>query len=252
MATSASAPLPADFSFSLPDLSLPLPPKVLTHLRHLYATLFVLLSIATLTASLPLLTRFPPLSPHLSILAVLASITFFHLTPPTPANYFRRAAALAATAAAKGALLSPLIASAAIHVHPALPAAALAATASIFACFSMAALLAPRGKYLALGGLLGSAMSGLFWVGVVGMFWRTELGVAIQIYGGLLVFSGFVVVDTQKIVERADRGRGDVLGDALMLFVDMVALFQRILIILMRKEARKDTRARDRRSDARY
>ena len=65
-----------------------------------------------------------------------------------------------------------------------------------------------------------------------------------NIYLGLLVFSGYVVFDTQVIVEKASQGNTDVIQHALELFIDFVAIFVRILIILMRNKERDERNKR--------
>lgn len=54
-------------------------------------------------------------------------------------------------------------------------------------------------------------------------------------YLGLLVFVGYIVVDTQEIIEKAHLGDLDYVKHALTLFTDFVAVFVRILIIMVRR-----------------
>lgn len=54
-----------------------------------------------------------------------------------------------------------------------------------------------------------------------------------QLYFGLLIFVGYMVVDTQDIIEKAHFGDLDYVKHALTLFTDFVAVFVRILIIMV-------------------
>lgn len=70
--------------------------------------------------------------------------------------------------------------------------------AGVFACFSAAALLSPRRQYLYLGGLLSSVLSTFMLMRVASFFFGGgALLFEAELYGGLAVFSGYVVYDTQ-------------------------------------------------------
>ena len=60
--------------------------------------------------------------------------------------------------------------------------------------------------------------------------WRVWLQAELLL--GLLIFSGFVVFDTQVIIAKHEFGDSDYLSHALDLFVDAAALFRRILVLL--------------------
>ena len=59
------------------------------------------------------------------------------------------------------------------------------------------------------------------------------LSLSLQLYFGLLVFVGYIVVDTQDIIEKAHLGDLDYVKHALTLFTDFAAVFVRILIIMV-------------------
>lgn len=55
------------------------------------------------------------------------------------------------------------------------------------------------------------------------------------LWGGLLLFCGFVVYDTQMIIEKRRLGDKDFIAHSLDLFIDFIQIFRKILIILMKK-----------------
>jgi len=55
----------------------------------------------------------------------------------------------------------------------------------------------------------------------------------LQVYFGLLIFLGYMVYDTQEIIERAHHGDMDYIKHALTLFTDFVAVLVRILVIMV-------------------
>lgn len=56
-----------------------------------------------------------------------------------------------------------------------------------------------------------------------------------NLYIGLFVMCGFIVFDTQNITEKARRGDKDYIMHSVELFIDFVAVFKRLLIILTEK-----------------
>jgi FtsH-binding integral membrane protein len=112
----------------------------------------------------------------------------------------RRVAMLCGFGFFQGCCLGPLI-DLAIYVDPAILGTAMVGTITVFVCFSLSALIAKRRSYLYLGAMLGSAISFMFYASLANIFFRSNMIQNMQIYGGLMVFCGYIVFDTQIIVE---------------------------------------------------
>lgn len=52
------------------------------------------------------------------------------------------------------------------------------------------------------------------------------------------MFCGFVLFDTQLIIERFNNGDNDYIWHSVDLFIDFIAIFKRLLIILASKVER--------------
>lgn len=82
-------------------------------------------------------------------------------------------------------------------------------TAGIVGGLSAVAVCAPSDKFLAMGGPLAIGLGVVFASSLGSMFLppTTVLGsglYSMSLYGGLLLFSGFLLYDTQKIIKRAE------------------------------------------------
>merc|ERR1719228_108844 len=120
-------------------------------------------------------------------------------------------------------------------------------TSAVFACFSGAALFAPDGKYLYLGGSLLSGLSSLLFLGFLNIFFRSQLLFQVHIYLGLAIFCGFIMYDTQLIIIKARHGDRDFIAHSLDLFIDFIQVFRKILVLLMQKEKKEDRNQKKRR-----
>ena len=123
----------------------------------------------------------------------------------------------------------------AIRVNPSIVVNAFMMSSMMFASFSAAALFAPDGQYLALGGTLLSGLSMMFWLSLANLFFRSQMLFQVYLWAGLLLFCGFIVYDTQMIVEKRRRGDKDFISHSLELFIDFVQVFRKVLILLMQK-----------------
>lgn len=135
-----------------------------------------------------------------------------------------------------------------LFVDPSVPMLALTGTAVIFLSFTVTAFMTERRSQLYLGGFLGSAVSAMLVMGLLNTFIGSESLFNAEMYLGLLVLSGYVVYDTQVMVEMAEQRQYDVPRDSLNLFTNLFGIFFRLLIILARQNQERDRRRRRRSS----
>ncbi|XWS62051.1 hypothetical protein CRYUN_Cryun07bG0177800 [Craigia yunnanensis] len=220
-------------------------PNVQTHLKRVYLTLCCALIASSVGAYLHILWN---IGGYLTTFACLGTIIWLLSIPPYEEQ--KRLSLLMTSAAFEGASIGPLI-DLAIQIDPSVLIAAFGGTALAFACFSGAAMLARRREYLYLGGLLSSGVSMLLWLHFASSIFGGSIAIfKIEIYFGLLVFLGYMVVDTQDIIEKAHLGDLDYVKHALTLFTDFVAVFVRILIIMLKNSAEKsEKKKKKKRSD---
>ncbi|PON64620.1 Bax inhibitor 1-related [Parasponia andersonii] len=217
-------------------------PVVQAHLKQVYLTLCCTLVASAVGAYLHVLWNIGGL---LTTLASIGCIVWVLSTPPYEEQ--KRVAILMAAAVFEGASVGPLI-DLAIQIDPSILVSAFVGTALAFACFSAAAMLARRREYLYLGGLLSSGLSMLLWLHFASSLFGGSTAIfKFELYFGLLVFVGYMVVDTQDIIEKAHMGDMDYIKHALTLFTDFVAVFVRILIIMLKNASEKNERKKKRR-----
>ncbi|KAI8538097.1 hypothetical protein RHMOL_Rhmol09G0075500 [Rhododendron molle] len=224
-------------------------PLVQTHLKQVYLTLCCALIASAVGAYLHILWNIGGL---LTTLGCMGSIVWLLSTPPYEEQ--KRVTLLMATALLQGASIGPLI-DLAIEIDPrqllvcSILVSAFVGCAVAFGCFSIAAMLAKRREYLYLGGLLSSGLSILFWLHFASsLFGGSATLFKFELYFGLLVFVGYIVVDTQDIIEKAHFGDLDYVKHALTLFTDFAAVFVRILIIMLKNSEKQQEKKKKRRN----
>jgi FtsH-binding integral membrane protein len=146
-----------------------------------------------------------------------------------PASVQGRLALFFAFTTLEGMTLAPLIK---VTMAKGVLGSALVLTGAVFLGFSAAALAAPRASMLALQGPLFGMLLGMIAISILNMFYPTAFAHSIVLYGGLAIFSLFVAVDTQAMIERAACGSTDHVGDALQMFLNVINIFVRIAQIL--------------------
>ncbi|KAG7011489.1 Bax inhibitor 1 [Cucurbita argyrosperma subsp. argyrosperma] len=230
-------------------------PVVQSHLQMVYLTLGCALVASAAGAYLHILWNIGGI---LTTLAGVGSIAWLMATPPYEEK--KRISILMAAALLEGASIGPLIGLAieidsrsddfVNGVASSVLVSAFVGTAVAFGCFSAAAMLARRREFLYLGGLLSSGISMLLWLHFASSIFGGSTAVfKFELYFGLLLFVGYMVVDTQEIIERAHLGDMDYVKHALTLFTDFIGVFVRILIIMLRNTAEKNEKKKKKRRD---
>ncbi|KAL2348200.1 hypothetical protein Fmac_002200 [Flemingia macrophylla] len=219
-------------------------PFVQNHLKQVYFTLCFAVLAAAVGAYLHVLFN---IGGFFTSVACVGTSLWLLSTPPSEER--KRVTLLMLSSLFQGASVGPLI-DLAIRIDPSLIFSAFVGTSLAFACFSGAALVARRREYLYLGGLVSSGLSILLWLHFASsIFGGSTALFKFELYFGLLVFVGYIVVDTQEIVERAHFGDLDYVKHALTLFTDLVAVFVRILVIMLKNSADRSEKKKKKRRD---
>ncbi|CAF1519565.1 unnamed protein product [Rotaria magnacalcarata] len=220
-----------------------LQPRVQNHLKNVYTCLLGATLCATLGVFLSLNDWLN--YPRLAVFASMATSIWLFSIDFNARTQMKCFGLMSATALFTGIYLSPLI-NLAINVDPQIIMTAFLLTTVIFVCFSLSALLTKNRTYLYLGGLLGTGTSFMLLLSLMNLFGRSQLIFNINLYLGLALACGYILYDTQLIVERANNGDMNYVKHALLLFIDMVDLFVRILIILLKNSQSKEKKSNNR------
>lgn len=216
-------------------------PAVQQHLVKVYGLLTVT-ALSAFAGSAVSISYGIQMDGFLSALLGMACLLTVFWMPYKPDNQLIRSGLLAGFGFLQGASLAPLLAMLMVR-QPAVITQALVGTALVFGSFTGGALFSRRRSWLFLGAMLSSALSILFWFSIFGRLFGVGVNstaFSVELYGGLLMFAGYVVFDTQLIVEKASTGDRDYIAHSANLFVDLFGLFVRILIILSRKEEQRE------------
>lgn len=170
----------------------------------------------------------------ISALGAIGLVIGLHVMKDNGKNFNTRFGMLMGLGFLSGHGLGPLL-DHIILLNPQIIVTALVGTSVVFVSFSIAALLAERGKYLFLGGILMSIINAMAIFGLANILFRSTMVYQMQLYVGLGVMSTFILYDTQAIIEKYRIGNRDCIVHSLDLFVDFISVFRRLLIILTQK-----------------
>lgn len=207
------------------------------HLKKVYSSLAICMFVAAAGAYVHVVTRVFQ-GGLMSMLLSLGLILWLSFTPHTPENEKKRLCILIGFAFFTGTGLGPLM-DFVISINPTIIPTAFLSSALVFCCFSLSALYAKRRSYLFLGGILMSLLTVLCLLPLVNLMFGSVLLVKAQLYLGLLVFCGFILFDTQLIIEKAENGDKDYIWHCVDLFMDFIAVFRKLMLLLAMNEKDK-------------
>ncbi|XP_055685945.1 bax inhibitor 1 [Lutzomyia longipalpis] len=225
------------------NMSMKIEAPVRTHLAKVYSCLAATTAVAAVGAFVHLREIWQ--AGIMSALVSLGLVLALHFVPYNGKNLQMRLAMLMGFGFFTGNSMGPLL-DHVILLNPQIIVTALVGTCVVFVSFTLAALLAHRGQYLFLGGILISILSYMGLFSLLNLFMRSPLVYQGQLYIGLGVMSAFILYDTQAIMEKCRMGSKDIVGHSLDLFFDLVSIFRRLLVILSQKEQRDQQNRRKR------
>jgi FtsH-binding integral membrane protein len=210
------------------------------HLKNVYGTMGLALLACAVGGYVHLFTSIMSAG-LLSTFGSIGLLLWLLFTAPTAANCAKRFAMLMGFSFLTGVSMGPHL-DYVIRLDPSIVPTAFLATSLVFACFSLCSLVCDDRKFLALGGTLMSGCTWLMLLSLMYMFTGSQMLFSVHIYLGLLVMCGFVLYDTQLIVEKRRMGNDDFISHTLDLFMDFIGIFRRLLVILSDKKDNKRRR----------
>ena len=212
------------------------------HLKNVYGCLSLSTVSAAMGAYMHLYTEFLQAN-LLTTLGTFGLLFALISTPDNGKNKKLRLSYLLGFAFLSGLGLGPLF-QLIMAVNPSIIITSLIGTTVVFVSFSISSLLAERGRWLYLGGTLISLLNVMVLFSVINLFLRWSFFYQAHLYVGLFLMCGFVIYDTQLIIEKYHMGNKDFILHSLDLFIDFIGIFRHLLIILTQKELAKDQRKR--------
>ncbi|XP_076632639.1 bax Inhibitor-1 [Colletes latitarsis] len=212
------------------------------HLKNVYACL----SLSTVTAAAGACGHLYTDLLQGNILTTLGSIALLlrlSTLPDNGKNPKLRLCYLLGFAFLSGVCFHPLL-KLVVTINPSIIVTALMGTTVVFVSFSISALLVERGSWLYLSGTLISLLNVLIMLAFVNTFLDWSILYEIDSYAMLFLVCGFVIYDTQLIIEKFTAGSKDIVLHSFELFIDFLTIFRQLLTILTKKEISKQRKQR--------
>ncbi|XP_006800611.1 probable Bax inhibitor 1 [Neolamprologus brichardi] len=196
-----------------------------------YVYIYLVARLVTVSAVSPLAVLWFLICLAVATLTSLGLFIWFAVTPHNHETERKRLAILQGFAFLTGFSLGPILDSV-IAVDPNVIATAFLGASVIFICFTLSALYDTHRSHLFLRGTLMSGFSILLLMSLANVFFGSTLLFEANTYLGQLVMCGFVLFDTQLIIEKAENGDKDYIWHCVTLFMDFISIFRRLLVVV--------------------
>ena len=201
----------------------PLKPAVKRQVTKVYAWLSVGFALAIVGYLSPI--------PRMLALPVTL-ISYLALYSPMKETY--KQAAFVTFAVSKGASLHFLQ-----FMPQTLVLQALLYTSFIFVAFSGSILSSPTRYMSYIMSLISTGTMILLSNSIFSWLFNIRMSLYFELVVGICVFAAYILYDTQVMIYRAEMGQIDILRTAADLYVDAIALFVRIAVLLNDKQEKK-------------
>lgn len=203
-------------------------PAVRDHLVRVYSLLAAGIFAAGLGSAAMFMTPLGKMVPFfVPMIGGLGCLLWLSFKPPKTEN--GQLALFFAFTTLEGMAIAPIVK---FTVVKGVLGSALVLTGAIFVGFSAAAFLSPRASLIKFQGPMFGMLLGMVAISFLNMFYPTAFAHSLILYGGLALFSAFIAVDTQAMIERARCGYGNHVQDAVQMFMNVLNIFIRIAQIL--------------------
>lgn len=205
-----------------------LTPQVRAHLARVYSLLAAGCATAGVASAAMFLTPLGRSIPHfVPLFGGFVPLLWLFYAPPKSVE--GRLALFFTFCALEGMAIAPLVG---MSMAKGVLGTSIVLTGCIFVGFSAAAYLSPRASMLKFQGPMIGMLIGMVAISLLNLIYPTAFAHSLILYGGLALFSMFMAVDTQAMIERARCGGSDHVQDALQMFLNVINVFVRIMQIM--------------------
>lgn len=215
-----------------------LEPPVKAHLKNVYSTLALAACAAGAGGYLHL---FSNMGGTLAILGSIGCALLLYTTPDNGKNTNTRLSYLLGFAGCTGMLMGPLL-EVALYMNPVFIPTAFVFTFLVFASFTLCSIFSNHAKWIFMGGSLLSMLNILLFTSLINLFIGSYFIFQAQLYLGIALLCAFIMYDTAVIIQKRRMGDTDYISHSMVLFIDAVDLFQKLLTVLLAKDRRERNR----------